>query len=346
MAGLRATENHQCIICWESVGDLPADNYVQLQCGCIYCRDCINAALELSIRCEANFPLHCACKHPLPIEEIYHLLADKLLDRYFAVLPEWTSVHCTYCAKCLQYIDSKEFREDARYSTCTSCIEETCRECKASKSDHETGCPPDTDRQKLLQLSTSESWKQCSSCGNLIEKDFGCNHMTCLCEHDFCYVCGYSPYDSHDCGVGNGNLDRDEDDWHDDRPDWQEYIFDEEGNPICEHTVFENSPYGGRCQGACGHVLPFYLNECSNCELRVCNYCVAARNFVPREQNDDTADRDVSSGTALDPEQGQTQVHDEGPQQSESATQDDAYTAESTDIVSGVASDQHSRRKP
>lgn len=178
MAGLRATEKHQCIICWESVGDLPDDNYVQLHCGDIYCRDCINAALELSIRCEANFPLHCACKQPLPIEEIYHLLAEKLLDRYFAVLPEWTSVHRTYCAKCLHYIDSKEFREDERYSTCTSCIEETCRECKASKSDHETGCPPDTDRQKLLQLSTSEGWKQCSSCGNLIEKDLGCDHMT------------------------------------------------------------------------------------------------------------------------------------------------------------------------
>lgn len=103
----------------------------------------------------------------------------------------------------------------------------------------------------------------------------------------------------------------DEHDWHDDRPDWQEFIFDEQGNPICEHTVFENSPYGGRCQGACGSILPFYLNECSNCGFRVCNYCAAARSFVPREQNDDTVNGDVASDTALDSEQGQTQVHDE-----------------------------------
>ncbi|KAF7510715.1 hypothetical protein GJ744_006081 [Endocarpon pusillum] len=88
MAGLRATEKHQCIICWESVGDLPEDNYVLLHCRDIYCRDCINVALELSIRCEANFPLHFACKRPLPLGEINHLLAEKLLDRYFAVLPE------------------------------------------------------------------------------------------------------------------------------------------------------------------------------------------------------------------------------------------------------------------
>ena len=106
------------------------------------------------------------------------MFTQELLTKYDSVASEWTSVHRTYCAKCMEFIDSKEFREDERYSICTGCDEETCRECKARKGDHNPGCPLDTDRQKLLDLGTAEKWKQCPSCGSLIEKSFGCNHMT------------------------------------------------------------------------------------------------------------------------------------------------------------------------
>lgn len=87
-------------------------------------------------------------------------------------------MHRTYCATCIQYLESKKLPEAGRYSMCTPCNADTFRECRAGKSDHDTGCPVNTDRQKLLQLSFSQNWKQCSSCGTLVEKNLGCDHIT------------------------------------------------------------------------------------------------------------------------------------------------------------------------
>merc|ERR1711964_584253 len=35
--------------------------------------------------------------------------------------------------------------------------------------------------------------KPCPSCNNPIQKDDGCNHMTCTCRHEFCWTC-LGPY--------------------------------------------------------------------------------------------------------------------------------------------------------
>jgi ariadne-1 len=34
-------------------------------------------------------------------------------------------------------------------------------------------------------------WKQCPACGTMVEKNAGCQHMTCPppCGHEFCWVC-------------------------------------------------------------------------------------------------------------------------------------------------------------
>lgn len=168
----------QCIICLESVNGLLWDKHIHLDCGDNYCGGCINAAFGFALACEANFPLRCGCKREILVSHTTHLLTQELPDRYDTIVLEWTSAKRKYCAKRLQYIDSEEFREGDRYSICISCDEATCRECKARKSDHDTGCPPDTDREKLLQLSNTENWKQCESCGNLIEKVLRCDHMT------------------------------------------------------------------------------------------------------------------------------------------------------------------------
>ena len=32
--------------------------------------------------------------------------------------------------------------------------------------------------------------RQCPRCRNSVIRDIGCDHMTCLCRHEFCYVCG------------------------------------------------------------------------------------------------------------------------------------------------------------
>ena len=61
------------------------------------------------------------------------------------------------------------------------------------------------ERQKRLleQNAENEKWlrsntKQCPNCHAPIEKNKGCNHMTCIyCKHEFCWICGAKYFDGH-----------------------------------------------------------------------------------------------------------------------------------------------------
>jgi hypothetical protein len=37
--------------------------------------------------------------------------------------------------------------------------------------------------------SLQEGWQVCGNCSSLVELEQGCNHMTCRCGYEFCYVC-------------------------------------------------------------------------------------------------------------------------------------------------------------
>lgn len=41
-----------------------------------------------------------------------------------------------------------------------------------------------------MDTAALNGWKACYSCHRLIELQHGCNHMTCICKTEFCYVCG------------------------------------------------------------------------------------------------------------------------------------------------------------
>ena len=44
--------------------------------------------------------------------------------------------------------------------------------------------------EEFAETVRSLGWKICSNCKRGVEKKDGCNHMTCLCKHQFCYLCG------------------------------------------------------------------------------------------------------------------------------------------------------------
>lgn len=41
-----------------------------------------------------------------------------------------------------------------------------------------------------MVLVKGAKYKQCPNCRFWVEKNEGCDHMTCRCKYEFCYVCG------------------------------------------------------------------------------------------------------------------------------------------------------------
>jgi len=42
----------------------------------------------------------------------------------------------------------------------------------------------------LMGAAESNRWQRCYGCRRVVELRSGCNHMTCMCKSQFCYVCG------------------------------------------------------------------------------------------------------------------------------------------------------------
>ncbi|KAI0735374.1 hypothetical protein C8Q76DRAFT_712054 [Earliella scabrosa] len=41
----------------------------------------------------------------------------------------------------------------------------------------------------VLTMAEDNGWKRCPVCGQIVKLVYGCNHMTCRCKHQFCFVC-------------------------------------------------------------------------------------------------------------------------------------------------------------
>jgi len=77
----------------------------------------------------------------------------------------------------------------AETKICESCSTSVCMTCRQSHPTS-TICPEDAASLAVVELAREEGWQRCTSCSRYVELRQGCNHMTCVCTHQFCYVCG------------------------------------------------------------------------------------------------------------------------------------------------------------
>ncbi|KAI9700009.1 MAG: hypothetical protein M1836_002543 [Candelina mexicana] len=58
-------------------------------------------------------------------------------------------------------------------------------------ASHRSGhCPRDKEKETLLQAARAAKYQICYRCREMRELSSGCNHITCPCGAEFCYVCG------------------------------------------------------------------------------------------------------------------------------------------------------------
>jgi len=81
---------------------------------------------------------------------------------------------------------------------CPRCGGSLCKTCKSVWHENMT-CEryqalPASERAPedaaFMNLAKQEKWRRCPNCSAMVELKYGCMHITCFCNHHFCYTCG------------------------------------------------------------------------------------------------------------------------------------------------------------
>jgi predicted RNA-binding Zn-ribbon protein involved in translation (DUF1610 family) len=230
---LQLKDGETCPVCYD-ITDQP----YRLHCGHAYCFTCLNHFL-LTASDTKKFPLSCVgdegmCGDPIRIPVIQRFLlpaqVEHLLKASFLDYLGRNSEKFKYCATpgCTE-LHSLESDPGEDVFQCRSCLASVCVFCGEDHdgfSCEEWKISQDPEAQERLlggwaegskDVERSKDVKQCPTCKILIEKNGGCNHMTCpKCDAHICWRCmGVFALDTiygHMEGVHGGMLDGDEPD--------------------------------------------------------------------------------------------------------------------------------------
>lgn len=201
---LETISGFMCDICCED--DVGLESFA-MKCGHRYCVDCYRQYLQQKIREEGEAArIQCpsdGCGRILDSHSLDLLVTSDLADRYRTLLNR-------------TYVEDKDIFKWCPAPDCPNAVE-----CRVKKSQLMRivptvecrcgyrfcfGCPQ-TDHQpapcelvkrwlkKCADDSETANWisahtKECPKCQSTIEKNGGCNHMTCRkCKYEFCWMC-------------------------------------------------------------------------------------------------------------------------------------------------------------
>ncbi|ELP89105.1 ariadne RING finger, putative, partial [Entamoeba invadens IP1] len=184
-----------CEICYE---DKPySDTYVN-KCGHRFCKSCIRDSIKeqkTNTRRKVHCPQH-GCSQVIEISDInlYDLVDDKqLINEYTERLNKKMFEEQTIlCPKCHNSLLSLNSTVNAQ---CPLCKHEFCKKCLCvchpGKTCEEWKKQVDDDNENMRKTTEwiKQNTKICPKCKNPIRKNGGCNHMTCSCGHQFCWLC-------------------------------------------------------------------------------------------------------------------------------------------------------------
>lgn len=183
LANLNTSE---CVSCLD---EFPARQLVKVPCHS-YCTDCFASLISTACQNEQQWPPKC-CLTEIPFRTILKYAPENLQQQFKERSSEWNTpagerVYCSH-AGCSLWIRPEYINPALRQGRCTS-GHWTCTLCHGP--EHGSGeCPQDRDMTLTNQLAEEEGWKRCFNCKALVEHKEACQHMTCRCGTQFCYVC-------------------------------------------------------------------------------------------------------------------------------------------------------------
>ncbi|KAF8464479.1 hypothetical protein BDZ91DRAFT_795718 [Kalaharituber pfeilii] len=197
-AGAASKEEDACPVCME-----PAEPpVVKTTCGHTYCKGCIHGFIKATLD-GRKFPITCfhssddgtQCTTPISIsiiqESLSKLDSDQLFEASFSSYVQARPTEYSYCptpdCPSVYQITASE-----SVFTCSQCFLGICTSCKVA-THHGQTCAQykaATDGEKQFKdWKARAGVKTCPKCQADIEKNDGCNHMTCKCGAHLCWHC-------------------------------------------------------------------------------------------------------------------------------------------------------------
>lgn len=166
---------------------------VLTSCNHHWCAGCLKSLVEVYLRDEILHPLRC-CKNPFVLASISGQLSKRLLDQYNAKRIEYEvpAQNRVYCSRptCSEFLGSSEAQPIGQPDmTCGKCRSRTCATCR-NPSHTGDRCKGNEYVDQLRALARESGWQTCPGCFTVVDLHHGCNHMTCTCRSEFCFVCG------------------------------------------------------------------------------------------------------------------------------------------------------------
>ncbi|CAG9939257.1 unnamed protein product [Clonostachys rosea f. rosea IK726] len=177
----------ECVSCLE---EFPPGNVVKVPCHS-YCHECFAGLISAACRNEQQWPPKC-CLNEIPFRTILRYVPKDLKQKFQDRSSEWNvpvneRIYCS-TPDCSLWISPESIRKNANKARCER-GHWTCTICRGPQHDRGE-CPQDRDMNLTNQLAEEEGWKRCYNCRALVEHKEACQHMTCRCGSQFCYVCG------------------------------------------------------------------------------------------------------------------------------------------------------------
>ena len=205
---LKATssQNRKCEICMDD--DLKAEEMLAMPCGHEFCLECwegyIKSKIDDGPSCILATCPQVGCNEIVTEEEVAKVAPDLLEKFENYQLRNFVDLNGTsrWCpgpgCERVAAINSSSglFRDSSNcIADCDACSTKFCIKCGEEPHSPLTCRILESWKEKCQNESETANWilantKPCPKCRSRIEKNQGCNHMTCQnCKYEFCWIC-------------------------------------------------------------------------------------------------------------------------------------------------------------
>jgi len=199
--------DHKCAICFDD--EFKADEMLGMPCGHEFCLECwagfVTSKIGDGPSCIVMTCPQAGCSEIVTEEEVCKVVPKDQLDKFESyqlrnfVELNGTSRWCPGpgCERVAALNSSSGLFQDSDniVAECDSCMTRFCIKCGEEPHSPLICSALETWKEKCKNESETANWilantKACPKCRSRIEKNQGCNHMTCQkCKYEFCWIC-------------------------------------------------------------------------------------------------------------------------------------------------------------